>query len=198
MKTLVGLLVLVGLMGINNEFDPKTDYMKSVFVVQGTSNAHEWALEAEVADLDVIVFNDNEVIKVDRFKGTVPVAELKNDNPLMTQDAYQALKGFDFPTITFNLTKVISQNAVTGEVLGKVDLTIAGVKKNIDFVVKTELVSEEYAKLSGWKGMKMTDFGVQPPNFFSGAIQANDDIVIRFEMYVPISELPKANKTSLE
>ncbi len=191
MKLLTAFLMECLPFGFASEFDPETQYMKSTFVVQGTSNAHEWALEAEVADLDVIVYSENEIIKVDRFKGKVPVAELRNENPLMTQDAYQALKGYEFPNIEFELTKIISVNEITGEILGKVKLSIAGETQTVDFVVKSELVSEEFVRLSGWKGMKMTEFNVQPPNFFSGAIQANNDIVIRFEMYVPVSVKPE-------
>lgn len=163
-------------------------FFKSTFVVEGTSNDHAWVLKCNVADLNVIVSPSEFGYSITRFKGKVPVAELKNDNPLMTQDAYQALKGYEFPYINFELTKVLAVAKKNSEILGTVTLEIAGEKADVDFVVKAEQSGEGIVKISGWKGVKMTDFGVQPPRFFNGAIQAHDDIVIRFEMNVPLSE----------
>jgi len=187
MKYLVLALLLIGQVAYSQD-ESTENFFKSTFTVQGTSNDHAWELSSEVADLNVIVFSDKDVIKVEQFKGKVPVAELKNDNPLMTQDAYQALKGYEFPFITFRLTEVISQSQHSGDIVGKVEIKISGETAILDFVVKTKLLEDGLVRISGWKGVKMTDFGVQPPQFFNGAIQAYDDIVIRFEMNVPLTD----------
>jgi len=187
MKYLVLALLLIGQVAYSQD-ESTENFFKSTFTVQGTSNDHAWELSSEVADLNVIVYSENEVIKVEQFNGKVPVSELKNDNPLMTQDAYQALKGYEFPFITFRLTEVLSQSEQSGDIVGKVEITIAGEMSVVDFVVKSNLLGEGLVRISGWKGVKMTDFGIQPPQFFNGAIQAYDDIVIRFEMNVPLTE----------
>jgi len=187
MKYLVLALLFIGQLAYAQD-ESAENFFKSTFTVQGTSNDHAWELSSEVADLNVIVFSDKDVIKVEQFKGKVPVAELKNDNPLMTQDAYQALKGYEFPFITFRLTEVISQSQHSGDIVGKVEIKISGETAILDFVVKTKLLEDGLVRISGWKGVKMTDFGVQPPQFFNGAIQAYDDIVIRFEMNVPLTD----------
>jgi polyisoprenoid-binding protein YceI len=187
MKYLVLAFLLLAELGFSQPTTTE-NFFKSTFTVQGTSNDHSWELSSEVAELDVIVYEEKESIKVKQFKGKVPVAELKNDNPLMTQDAYQALKGYEFPFITFRLTDVISQSKHSGDIVGKVEIEIAGEKSIIDFLVKTELLGDGLVRISGWKGVKMTDFGIQPPQFFNGAIQAYDDIVIRFVMNVPLTE----------
>jgi polyisoprenoid-binding protein YceI len=192
MKYLVLALLLIGQVAYSQD-ESTENFFKSTFTVQGTSNDHAWELSSEVADLNVIVYSEKEVINVEKFTGKVPVAELKNDNPLMTQDAYQALKGYEFPFITFRLTEVISQSNHSGDIVGKVEIKIAGEVSILDFLVKTQLLNDGLVRISGWKGVKMTDFGVQPPQFFNGAIQAYDDIVIRFEMNVPLTE-KKAKK----
>lgn len=194
MKTLFFLLVLGFFQPLFAQNEDATDiFFKSTFIVEGTSNDHTWALTCAVADLDVIVSPSDFGYSISQFKGKVPVAELKNDNPLMTQDAYQALKGYEFPFITFELKQILAVAKKNSEILGTVLLEIAGEKAEVDFLVKVEEASDGIVRLSGWKGVKMSDFSVQPPRFFNGAIQAHDDIIIRFEMNVPLSESQRMN-----
>lgn len=181
-------LLLFGLFMVFKPIDNSDVFLKSKFVVQGSTDTYEWELVCNVADLDVIVYLEDGKVNVEKLYGKIPVTELKNENKKMMDDAYQAFKGYDHPNIMFRLLEIMEVNKENGDILGKVEMVIAGVSKTFDIVVKTEDLGGEIVKISGWKSMKMTDFNIQPPQFFSGAIKAHNDIVVKFEMNVPISE----------
>lgn len=181
---LLGLIWLTSFVSESNQ----ELFFKSRFIVEGLSNRHEWVLESKVADVQAIAFLQNDQLFITKLEGMVPVKSLQNINPFMTDDAQFALKATQFPTISFDLIKVIESNIASGDVLGLVRLEIAGEVQLINFVVKTEIIDQEFVKINGWKSVKMSDFNVKAPQFLNGAIQANDDIVVRFELSVPLSD----------
>ena len=190
LKLIFGFLLLV--VFNSTQEDP---FLKSKFIVEGSANTHNWTLISEVADVKAIAFIENEQLFIHKLNGVVPIFSLESENPLITIDAHEALMADTFPTIQFNLVKVIKVNPYSGDVLGLVNLEIAGVHQLLNFVVSTKVLDDEYVQINGWKAVRMSDFNVNAPNILDGTIQAYDDIVIRFEMTIPLSS-PKSIRTS--
>ncbi len=156
----------------------------SKLVVDGTSNIHDWQINAENQQGKLsAIFVDGQLTKIQKLDFSVTAESLKSGKSGMDKNTYKALNTSKYKQIVFKLTKVNSINSSGSnsyKVAASGNLMIAGVTKPIDITFDVK-VQGNTITLTGAKTIKMTDFGVDPPKAMFGTITTGDAIDIKFE-----------------
>lgn len=109
----------------------------------------------------------------------------------MNQDMYRAMKTGEFPIIKYSLIHAyITENMDSSgwSVLATHgDLTIAGVTKKVDIIVKVMRLKNGDFRLVGDKLLKMSDFEIVPPSHLWGLIKAHNNFSVLFDLIVGLS-----------
>lgn len=154
----------------------------SDIVVEGTSNIHDWEMEATSKMGGAVLETDNgKITGIKTLKVTVPAESLKSGKGGMDKNAYKALKTDKNKNIEFSLDEVknISANGDTYKVSGLGTLKVAGVSKTIplEFTAKQ---SGNNLKIEGEKTLNMTDYNVDPPTAMFGTITTGEEVTVKF------------------
>ena len=178
--------------GMNTQLNAqsyKLSNKASNLIVEGTSNIHDWTMEAESASgILNAEFDEAELEEISKLEFTVEAESLKSGKGGMDKNTYKALNTDDHKLITYKLNSVkdiqkISDGQYKIKTTGS--LEIAGKKKNInlDFTLKT---NPNKLILTGEHTLKMTDYGVEPPSAMFGTITTGDTVKIKFESHFTI------------
>lgn len=148
--------------------------------VNGTSNVHDWVMEAQAVPAEVaLVVEGTQVKDIKSLTLTLPVRNLKAKDDIMNTRAYKTLKEDANKNITFKMTSgSVSQNDI--KVNGT--LTIAGVSKPVALQAKATVNSDGTVTCTGSRKIKMSEYGITPPSFMLGAMKVGDDITINFDL----------------
>lgn len=165
--------------------DAKVASSESKLTVDGTSNLHDWTIEAKTMSGSLNYTLEAGVLKsIESLNFAVDVNQLKSGKDGMDDNTVKALNGKVNKTITFKLTKVVkitktSENNFTVETQG--NLTIKGATKLINqtFTVK---VSGKKIIFSGKQKIDMTVYGVAPPKALLGTIKTGKDVTVDFKV----------------
>lgn len=157
---------------------------ESKLTVFGTSNVHDWTVEAKamkgVANFTV---ESNALKTISKLNFSVEVEQLKSGKKGMDDNTYKALKSKSYKTIDYSVVKVNaitpSGNNFTVETSG--DLTIAGVTKRVNLTF-TATVSGKKVTLIGKHKIDMTTFNVEPPKALMGTIKTGKDVTVDFKV----------------
>lgn len=174
--------------------------------IEGTSTVHDWSVESGIiggsmefeSDFPIDPSKpDGEVKVTPKVNVKIPVRSLKSGKSLMDDIMHDAMKVKDYGQIEYTLKEMKAKdpNRKAGDPLQfdtKGDLTVAGVKRPIDMVV-TMIPEGEKLKVTGTKGLKMTDYGIKPPapSVGLGFIKTADDVKITFEWHTARKEEKK-------
>ena len=111
---------------------------------------------------------------------------------MMNEDMYEAMKDKKNPFILYELlnSKIVSEEEISGwsEVQTTGYLTIAGYKRTINIPLKVRKLPDGKYNLVGIKELSMHDFNIEPPSAFFGLIEADDKLVIKFNLIAGISQ----------
>ncbi len=165
--------------------DTKVITAESKLTVDGTSNIHDWTIEAKAMSGKAGYTIESGVLKeIKSLEFSVDVNQLKSGKDGMDENTVKALNGKVNKTITFKLNKVVkitktSENNFTVETQG--NLTIKGTTKLINqtFTVK---VSGKKLIFSGKQKIDMTTYGVVPPKALLGTIKTGKDVTVDFKV----------------
>lgn len=154
----------------------------SDIIVEGTSNIHDWEMEATSKNGGAVLETDNgKITGIKSLKVTVPAESLKSGKGGMDKNAYKALKTNKNKNIEFSLEEVknISAKGDTYKVSGVGTLNIAGVSKKIplEFTAKQ---NGNNLEIKGEKALNMTDFNVEPPTAMMGTVKTGEEVTIKF------------------
>jgi hypothetical protein len=197
MRIVLSAIFLVGIVRADVRFEAVPD--KSSVQVDGTSSLHDWTVKSSTinghldlkADVpadatpqklrEAIIANPKAEIAVE-----IPVDKITSDKKDMDKKMYAALKQQQSPTITYTLTKLeIPKDAKADQEEMKVqttgNLTVAGATKEVQIPMTLKLADAKNLKLSGNIELKMTDFGIKPPEAMLGMVKADDAVKVQFE-----------------
>ena len=153
--------------------------------VLGTSNIHDWELEATRMKGKIsLKQSEGHLQEVSDLSFSVKSESLLSGKSGMDKNTFKALKTEDHPTISFQLKSVEAIKATQsgGYLLQTTGaLTIAGVTKAVAVEFQAELTADSI-RLSGSKKLRMTQFEVEPPTALFGTIKTGDDIQIDFKV----------------
>lgn len=183
MKVLIMLIALVWLPFTNSQ----NQYIiseNSTVTISGTSTLHDWTMDTRaVKGTAEIEMTGSEITAIKEVILEIPAESLKSGKSAMDKNAYDALKTKKNPKIFFKL-KGFNQASVDGrsavEVTG--DITIAGKTRTEKILVAYKTDSKGNLSVSGSKAIKMTDYGVTPPEVMFGTVKTGDDLTIKFDI----------------
>jgi polyisoprenoid-binding protein YceI len=112
----------------------------------------------------------------------IPVALLDCGVTTMNRHLREALRADVYETIEFHLDSydVRSGARPTARIAGR--LRIAGAERAIVAAASIEADTLGDLHVRGTHGLRMSEFGVQPPRRFGGLLRVRDDIVVHFDI----------------
>ncbi|MGS2765249.1 YceI family protein [Sinomicrobium sp. M5D2P9] len=157
---------------------------ESKLQVLGTSNLHDWELEAtSFQGKGTISAEENLLKSVENLSFTLAVEGLKSGKGGMDKNTYKALKSKDHKEISFRSDKATAiKETGTGQYQVEIpgNLTIAGVSKKVSLTLT--VVLQDKIHLSGSTDIVMTDYGVEPPTALLGTVKTGEKVTVKFEM----------------
>ncbi|WP_300436880.1 YceI family protein [Christiangramia sp.] len=154
--------------------------------IDGTSNIHDWTIEAESFTGTITAeFDEGQLKEIENLEFSVEVESLESGKGAMNKNTYKALNIDDHKRILYKLKKINDIQNFSGDsykVKTTGTLEISGTKKDIslDFDLET---TENKIILKGEHSLKMTDYGVEPPSAMFGTITTGDSVKIKFETH---------------
>jgi len=175
-------LLLISL-GVNAQSYQLNNRASTLFI-NGTSNIHDWTIEAEnTSGLLIAEFDDGSLEDIEQLELNVIAESLVSGKSGMDKNTYKALNTNKFKEINFKLKKVdhiekLSNNTYNVKATG--NLMIAGSKKDIQLQFSLKADSNKLL-LSGLHEINMTNFGIEAPTAMFGTIKTGDKVTIKFE-----------------
>lgn len=158
---------------------------ESKLLVFGTSNVHDWEIEAKAMNgKGLFTIEGNDLKEIRGLNFFVEVEQLKSGKKAMDNNTFKALNSDKYKTINFKLIKVIKITEVaTGQysIETQGDLTIAGVTKKITQIFQTKIIGKKIL-LSGKNKINMTNYNVKPPTALMGTIKTGEEVTIDFKV----------------
>lgn len=189
LKTQFGTLLTLVLMLCNFNTlvaqESKVVLAESNLKVLGTSNLHDWEIDAKaMSGKSLMIIDASELKAIKSLDFAVQVEQLKSGKSGMDNNTFKALNSKTYKTINFKLVSVTkltktSENNFTLETQG--DLTISGVTKRISQIFTVKLVGKK-AVFSGKTKIDMTVYGVKPPTALMGTIKTGKDVTVDFKV----------------
>ena len=151
--------------------------------VLGTSNIHDWEIEAEDVQGNLKAqIEDEQLVQIDELNFAVVAESLKSGKGGMDKNTYKALDTDRHQRITYQLQNVKNIGCASKtncKITTSGYLTIAGTKKLIDLTFDAKVTGDKVI-LTGNHKLKMTDFKVDPPTAMFGTITTGDEVNIKF------------------
>lgn len=142
--------------------------------VEGTSTLHDWEMVSNKAGGEAIIeLNGNQLESIKGLKVTLPVSSLQSGKGQMDNIAHETLKADKHPEIRFELKEV--QQITDKMVKASGNLTIAGTTRPVVMEVKYD-VNGKTISFTGSKGIRFTDFKMDPPKAMFGTIKTGDEL----------------------
>lgn len=156
---------------------------QSTMTIKGTSTIHDWEMKTEkVEAIASVLMEDQKLVNLNDFVGTIKVESLKSGKPGMDGNCYDALKYEKFPVITFKMKQLNKIDPVTKKISALFTVTIAGTTRDMVVDGVATEIENDFLRIRGEKALKMTDFKVTPPSFMFGSITTGDAITLVFDM----------------
>lgn len=157
---------------------------ESKLEVLGTSNLHDWELEAtSFRGKGTFFVEENRLKSVENLSLTLAVEGLKSGKSGMDKNTYKALKSKDHKEISFSSDKATNVTETgTGQYRVEVpgSLTIAGINKRVSLTLT--VILKDKINLSGSTDIQMTDYGIEPPTALLGTVKTGEKVTVQFEM----------------
>ncbi|CAM3782229.1 YceI family protein [Flavobacterium cucumis] len=184
-RTLLTLLIVGCNMSTLIAQESKVVLAESNLKVLGTSNLHDWEINAKaMSGKASLAIEANDLKAIKNLDFSVEVEQLKSGKSGMDNNTFKALNSKTYKTINFKLVSVTkisekSENNFTIETQG--DLTISGVTKRINQTFAVKLVGKK-AVFSGKTKIDMTVYGVKPPTALMGTIKTGKDVTVDYKV----------------
>jgi polyisoprenoid-binding protein YceI len=184
-KTLLTVLIVMCSFNTIVAQESKVVLAESKLEVFGTSNLHDWEIQAKaMSGKSTMSIEAADLKAIKSLDFSVEVEQLKSGKNGMDNNTFKALNSKTYKTINFKLVSVskitkTTDGNFTVETQG--DLTISGVTKRINQTFTVKLVGKK-AIFSGKTKIDMTVYGVKPPTALMGTIKTGKDVTIDFKV----------------
>lgn len=181
---MIAALLLISL-GVNAQ-SFKLNNKASSLTIEGTSNIHDWTLEAEnTSGFITAEFDEGKLEGIENLEFKVVANSLMSGKSGMDKNTYKALNTDKYREITFKLKDVQSidkKSSDTYKVQATGSLEISGKKKDIKLNFDLKSNSNQII-LTGDHKIKMTDYGIEAPTAMFGSIKTGEDVVVKFKSH---------------
>lgn len=154
--------------------------------ISGTSDLQDWTITSrQMQGLGTFTVNEqNQLTAITAFRFSVPVYCLKSGIIPMDRKAYKALKAKKHPTISFLMqtAQLVEVRPNQYDVTGTGGLTINGVTRTVTIKLVAEVGADQSIALRGTHALKFSDFIMKVPSFMGGAMQAGNEVVVKFTL----------------
>lgn len=182
-KTILVAFLLVS--GVLVAQESKVNIKESKLTILGTSNVHDWHVNAEVMSGKAVFVSEGNTLKEVKSLNFVLGSEgLKSGKSGMDKNTYKALKTETYKNIEFkviNVTKITKKGEGFFTVETQGNLTICGVTKKINQVFSVKVINDKFV-LSGKQTIDMTTYSVEPPTALMGTIKTGKDVTADFNV----------------
>lgn len=179
---MLAAILLISL-GVNAQ-SYKLNNKASNLTIEGTSNIHDWTLEAENTNgILTAEFDEGKLEEIENLEFKVIANSLMSGKSAMDKNTYKALNTDKYREIIFKLKNVQSiekKSNDTYKVKATGSLEISGTKKDINLNFDLKSNSNEII-LTGEHKLTMTDYGVEAPTAMFGTIKTGEDVVVKFK-----------------
>lgn len=157
--------------------------------IEGTTNVSKYNCTlVDYSGADVLIQNDKVGLGKMSWEGEIVMKANHFDCqiPMMTRDFMKTVQADKHPDIKIRFIELIGSDiAAEGEAYyGKVDITLAGVTKRFALSCQLMSINKDQKKLIGSHSFKFSDFGIDPPVKFLGAVKVQDEIKVNFELFL--------------
>ncbi|HOZ87535.1 MAG TPA: YceI family protein [Bacteroidia bacterium] len=154
--------------------------------IHGTSNLHAWdETVGLVSGNGTFTPNSDGSSNLEDINIKMEVRSIRSSKgAVMNNNTYKALKADVYPQIIFSISspvKSIQINTVEKTITAKGNLTIAGVTKPVNLLVKIVMLPQGRLLFEGSQSIKMTDYNIKPPTALLGTLKTGNEITIRFK-----------------
>jgi len=162
----------------------KLDTDNYTLKIKGTSNIHDWEMEAEeVSGTAVVLFGDNSLDNFEQVNVTVRSKKIESGKRIMNNKTYDALEADDHPGIHYELISVsdlkTSGNQFSGKATGK--LEIAGESSIMTTPFEGKIMDDNTFQVNGTFSLQMTDFNIDPPKAMLGSLKTGNQVTLNYE-----------------
>lgn len=150
-------------------------------VLSGKSNTSDWELRTSQLKGDaLILMNNDDLQHLSRVIVNIDSKSIINsENKRMTRKAQNVLLSEENPIVTFFAYGYSQVNEGPMQMPGYLYLAGKNVDLEFDFKTRTE---EDIVWIIAESNAKFSDFGLEPPTDFGGAIQCKDEIKIAVQI----------------
>lgn len=163
----------------------KLDNSASTLKVDGTSNIHDWTIEAEkMAGTLTATLENGKISDISQLNLIVVAESLKSGKSGMDKNTFKALNTDKHKQITFTLNKVNRIDCGNNgecKIAANGFLTIAGTKKAVDVNLEAK-VSGNRIVLSGNAPLVMSHYKIDPPTAMFGTITTGDKVIVKYQV----------------
>lgn len=180
-KTILVAFLLVS--GVLVAQESKVNIKESKLTILGTSNVHDWHVNAEVMSGKAVFVSEGNTLKEVKSLNFVLGSEgLKSGKSGMDKNTYKALKTETYKNIEFkviNVTKITKKGEGFFTVETQGNLTICGVTKKINQVFSVKVINDKFV-LSGKTNHRHDNLQCRTSNCFNGNNQNRKRCYRRF------------------
>jgi hypothetical protein len=184
----VMLLFLTGTTDKSSKSSFELSRESASVMISGTSTLHDWKMFLKTFDCNANFILDGSRVKgIDDVSFDCKATDLKSDNSMMDNKAYDALKYVAFPEIRFSMISAMEispdNNKFISSLRGK--LSIAGKSIPVSIPLNGSFSSVNginIIEISGGTELKLSDFNIIPPTAIMGLIKTGDRITVSFSL----------------
>lgn len=173
--------------GLSKE-DPRGAGCVNFLVINGESNINKFSFSYMTPRL-IEGDNASKGAEDERIDFKIPVHQFKSGNPRMYDDFLSLLNAREYPYIMISLLTGNSARERTSGISRneRISVTIAGITR--EYTVNCTLAHcNERLILNGMQTVRLTDFGLIPPERLSGIVKVENEINVKFGFIVNFTD----------
>jgi len=177
-------VVFIFSIGVQAQETYQLDKDNFTLIIEGTSNAHDWDMQAEDVSGELSAKVQSSLIE--NFEDAdiqINVEKLESGKRIMNNKTYEALESDDHPKIRFQLKSVEDLYTAGSNFSGKANgvMTIAGNSKTVSIPFSGKVNGENKFSVSGDYSLKMTEYDIDPPKAMFGSLKTGDEVTIKYD-----------------